>query len=190
MIFQRISINTNYIRHLISVFPTVTDGVIDTVTRLQAARSGVRIAARASTFSVPKVYTDPGAHTASYLIDIWIISRRLKRPGLEAYNSHLYITQFKNEWSCTSSLTACFRGMNKNFNIFPSKTETLRVFWEDPGLCKWGQWKRCSYGLSWTKRIVCMVRQKCLKESEWKTLMEGAARGTKIDIGEYYQNKH
>jgi hypothetical protein len=35
-----------------------------------------------------------------------------------------------------------------------------------------------------------MVRQKCLKESEWKTLMGGAARGTKIVIGEYYQNKH
>jgi hypothetical protein len=35
--------------------------------------------------------TDFGAQAASYLIGIWIISRRLKRQGLEAYNLHVSI---------------------------------------------------------------------------------------------------
>ena len=37
-IFQCIPRNASYTRHLISEFSTVTDGVVDTVTRLQAGR--------------------------------------------------------------------------------------------------------------------------------------------------------
>jgi len=72
MIFQSIPRNTNYMRHLISDFSTVTDGAVDIVTRLQVGKSGLRIAAGR---------TDSGANPASYLIGTWIISRRLKRLG-------------------------------------------------------------------------------------------------------------
>jgi len=72
MIFHRISRNTNYIRHLISHFSTITDGAVDIVTRLHAGRSGVRIAAGTSSFSVPKSL-DRLWRAPSFLFDRYLV---------------------------------------------------------------------------------------------------------------------
>jgi hypothetical protein len=105
------------IRHLISDVSTVTDGAVDIVTRLQAGRSGVRIAAGASSLSVQKCLDrlwGPPNYLFDRYLDYFQVVKATRSWIIQLTPS---ISQFKNEWSCTYSLPACFRGMCRNFNI-------------------------------------------------------------------------
>jgi len=44
--------------------------------------------------------TGPGVHPASYIIDTWVLSLGVNRPGREAYDSHSHSSaEDKNVWS-------------------------------------------------------------------------------------------